>query len=177
MIEKRLGLRLTPFTIALAYTLLGGIWVFFSDYLLAAYLTDPVHFQRSKIVNAWVFIVLSSQLLYLLMRRREGAIQRSQDSLSRANRSLKVFSECNKVITWYSKEQELLKVICRIFVEVGGYRLAWVGFARHTPDKIVEPVAHWGHDEGYLQRLQVKWDDSRHGQGPAGSAIRTGKTT
>lgn len=177
MIEKRLGLRLTPFTIALAYTLLGGLWVFYSDYLLAAYLSDPVHFQRSKIINAWVFIVLSSQLLYLLMRRREGAIQRSQDSLSRANRSLKVFSECNKVITWYTKEQELLKVICRIFVEVGGYRLAWVGFARKTPDKIVEPVAHWGHDDGYLQRLQVKWDDSRYGQGPAGSAIRTGKTT
>ncbi|MBE0504366.1 MAG: GAF domain-containing protein [Desulfuromonadales bacterium] len=177
MIEKRLGLRLTPFTIALAYTLLGGLWVFFSDDLLAAYLTDPVLFQRSKIINAWVFIVLSSQLLYLLMRRREGAIQRSQDSLSRANRSLKVFSECNKVITWYTKEQELLKVICRIFVEVGGYRLAWVGFARQTPEKIVEPVAHWGHDDGYLQSLQVTWDDSRNGQGPAGCAIRTGKTT
>ena len=176
MIEKTLGLRLTPFTIALSYTVLGGIWVFFSDYLLAAYLTDPAVFQRSKIINAWVFIVLSSQMLYLLMHRREGAIKRSQESLCRANRSLKVFSECNKVITWYTKEQELLRVICRIFVEVGGYRLAWVGFARHDPEKIVEPVAHWGHDCGYLERLQVKWDDSEHGQGPAGRAIRTGKT-
>jgi hypothetical protein len=52
-----------------------------------------------------------------------------------------------------------------------------VGFARQTPEKIIEPVAHWGHDDGYLQRLQVKWDDSEHGQGPAGRAIRTGKTT
>jgi hypothetical protein len=99
MIEKALGLRLTPFTIALAYTLLGGIWVFFSDYLLVTYLTDPAVFQRGKIINAWAFIVLSSQLLFLLMRRREGAIKRSQDSLCRANRSLTVFSECNKVIT------------------------------------------------------------------------------
>jgi len=177
MIEKTLGLRLTPFTIALTYTLLGGIWVFFSDTLLVAYLTDPAVLQRSKIINAWAFIVLSSQMLYLLIRRREGAIKRSQDSLCRANRSLKVFSECNKVITWYTKEQELLKVICRIFVEIGGYRLAWVGFARQEPDKIVEPVAHWGHDDGYLQQLQVTWDDSAHGQGPAGRAIRTGKTT
>ena len=177
MVEKPRGLRLTPFTIALTYALLGGVWVFFADYLLSAYLTDPAIFQRGKIINSWLFIVLSSQLLYLLMHRREGAIERSQDSLCRANRSLKVFSECNKVITWYSKEPELLQVICRIFVEVGGYRLAWVGFARQTPDKVVEPVAHWGHDDGYLQRLQVKWDDSAHGQGPAGRAIRTGKTT
>ena len=177
MIEKTLRLRLTPFTIALSYTMLGGVWVFFSEYLLASYLTDPAVFQRSKIINDWIFIVLSSQMLYLLMRRREGAIKRSQESLCRANRSLKVFSECNKVITWYTKEQELLKVICRIFVEVGGYRLAWVGYARHEPDKLVEPVAHWGHDCGYMQQLHVKWDDSEHGLGPAGRAIRTGKTT
>ena len=181
MIEKTLRLRLTPFTIALSYTILGGIWVFFSEYFLATYLTDPAIFQRSKIINDWIFIVLSSQMLYLLMRRREGAIKRSQESLCRANRSLKVFSECNKVITWYTKEQELLNVICRIFVEVGGYRMAWVGFARHASEKIVEPVAHWGnncgHECSYLQKLQVKWDDSEYGQGPAGKAIRTGKTT
>ena len=105
MIQRFLGLRLTPFTIALIYTLLGGFWVFFSDTLLATYLTDATHFQRSKIVSNWAFIVLSSQLLYLLIRRREAAIKRSQDSLCRANRSLKVFSECNKVITWYTNEQ------------------------------------------------------------------------
>lgn len=177
MAQKPLGLRLTPFTIALIYTVLGGIWIFFSDLLLAAFLTDPVVFQRSKIVNEWAFIVLSSQLLYLLIRRREAAIERSQDSLCRANRSLKVFSECNKVITWDTDEQELLKKICRIFVEVGGYRLAWVGYARLGPDKIVEPVAHWGFENGYLQQLSVKWDNSEQGQGPAGTAIRTGKTT
>lgn len=176
MSPKEPRLRLTPFTIALTYTLLGGTWVFFSDSLLASVLSDQADFHNGKIVSAWIFIVLSSQILYFLIRRREADTARSQQSLYRANRSLKVFSECNKVITWYTNEPDLLRVICRIFVEVGGYRLAWVGFARQNPDKFVEPVAHWGHEDGYLQKLQVKWDDSERGQGPVGTAIRTGKT-
>jgi len=177
MPRTSLGLRLTPFSIALIYTVLGGMWIFFADALLASYLTDSVAVQNGKVVNAWIFIVLSSQLLYLLIRRREAAIEHSQQSLCRANRSLKVFSECNKAITWDSDEQELLQKICRTFVETGGYRLAWVGFARQAPEKIVEPVAHWGHDRSYLANIVVTWDDNENGQGPAGTAIRTEKTT
>ena len=173
---KAIPLRLTPFSIALTYTLLGGVWIFFSDHLLAKYLPDSAIFMRAKIVNEWIFIVLSTQVLYLMIRRRETAIERSQESLRRVNRALKVFSECSKVIALKHTEADLLSRICRIFVEVGGYRLAWVAFVRDDVDRSVGVAAQWGDMHGYLQQLRVTSDDSIYGQGPAGTAIRTGAT-
>ena len=41
-----------------------------------------------------------------------------------------------------TEEMQLLQNICRIVVEVGGYRMAWVGFAENDEKKTVLPVAH-----------------------------------
>ena len=40
------------------------------------------------------------------------------------NRALKVLRECNQILFLAETEQELLDEVCRIIVEVGGYRLA-----------------------------------------------------
>lgn len=97
----------------------------------------------------------------------------SKSDMLRLNRSLEVLSSCNKILVHASNEQQLLHDICRAVVEVGGYRMAWVGFALDDPDKTVKPVAHHGHDEGYLASVQVTWSDTERGQGPTGTAIRT----
>jgi PAS domain S-box-containing protein len=177
MTGKSLKIWLTPFHIALAYTVLGGLWIFFADIIMGTFVRDPALLSRGEILNNWIFIVVSGQALYWLIRHRENVIERSQESLYRVNRALRVFSECNKAITWDREETELLFKICRILVMLGGYRLAWVGFARHDAEKTVAPVAYWGYEEGYLDKLRVTWDDSPTGQGPAGTAIRTGQTT
>jgi PAS domain S-box-containing protein len=168
---------LTPFNIALVYTILGGVWIFFADMAMATLITETSYFSRAKILSQWAFIVVSGQALYWLLRHREAEVERSQRTLYRVNRALRFFIECNKAITWGRNEQEMLRKVCRVLVMLGGYRLAWVGFARNDPDRRVEPVASWGYDEGYLASLKVTWDDSDTGQGPAGTAIRTGQTT
>jgi signal transduction histidine kinase/ActR/RegA family two-component response regulator len=71
-------------------------------------------------------------------------------------------------------ELELIKDICRIVVDYGGYRLAWVGFAEDNPEKKVRPLAYWGYEEGYLELLNLTWADTERGRGPTGSAIRNG---
>ncbi|TLM68944.1 MAG: PAS domain S-box protein [Deltaproteobacteria bacterium] len=177
MTGKTFKVRLTPFNIALLYTILGGSWIFFSDLIIAEFLADPTLLGRSKIISHWLFLVVSSQALYWLIRHRETMFERSQESLFRVNRALRFFSECNKAITWDREEPELLRKICRILVMLGGYRLAWVGLARHDRDKSIVPVAYWGRDEGYLSQLRVTWDESDTGRGPAGTAVRTGQTT
>jgi PAS domain S-box-containing protein len=68
----------------------------------------------------------------------------------------------------------LLTEICRLIVEVGGYRMAWVGFAEHDPAKTVRPVAQLGFEDGYLEHAQIAWDETERGRGPTGAAIRTG---
>ena len=76
--------------------------------------------------------------------------KRSEEQLRRANRALKTLNECNQVLVRSTEELELLKEVCRIIVEVGGYRLAWVGFAENDEEKAVLPVAQAGLDDGYL---------------------------
>jgi PAS domain S-box-containing protein len=103
--------------------------------------------------------------------------QQVETELQRMNRTLQTLSHCNQAIVRTENEQDLLEKICQIIVEVGGYRLAWVGFAAHDTEKRIDPVAQAGYDNGYLQTLQLTWSDTVHGQGPTGTAIRTGEIT
>lgn len=72
-------------------------------------------------------------------------------------------------------EAQLLDSICRIAVDEAGYRLAWVGLAEDDPERTVRPVAHAGHEAGYLGSIAITWADTLLGQGPVGTAIRTGR--
>jgi hypothetical protein len=58
---------------------------------------------------------------------------------------------------------------------VGGYRMAWVGFAEEGPEKRILPVAHYGHEDGYLKIVNVTWADTERGQGPTGRAFGPGR--
>jgi GAF domain-containing protein len=82
---------------------------------------------------------------------------------------------CNQAIMFSKRESELLNEICRIIVEVGGYRFAWIGFAENNENKSIRPVAYAGYEGGYLSNLNLTWEDSELGRGPTGTAIRTGK--
>jgi diguanylate cyclase (GGDEF)-like protein/PAS domain S-box-containing protein len=79
----------------------------------------------------------------------------------------------NKALETASDEQQLLYDICRIAVEVGGYRFAWVGYAMEDEDKSVRFMAHAGESPEYLDTIRITWDESDTGRGPAGNAIRT----
>jgi PAS domain S-box-containing protein len=96
--------------------------------------------------------------------------------LKKLNRNLLAISQCNQALLRATNEKELLDEICRIVVEVGGYRMAWVGYAEDDPEKTVRPVARTGFVEGYLDTVKISWDnDVAIGKGTTGTAIRTGK--
>ena len=95
--------------------------------------------------------------------------------LERINRTLRMISECNQALVRATGEAALMESICEILVEKGGYRLAWVGFIEPGDSKRVRPIAHAGREEGYLQGVNITWDNSERGRGPTGTAIRNGK--
>ncbi|MBZ5513347.1 MAG: PAS domain S-box protein [Acidobacteriia bacterium] len=103
--------------------------------------------------------------------------KRAEVELHRVNRALRTLSECNQTMVRARDESELLQEICRILVEEGGYRLAWVGFAEQDEAKTVRPVAHSAVEEGYVENLKITWADTDRGRGPTGTAIRTGQPT
>ncbi len=124
-----------------------------------------------------VFVAVSTGILYWLLRYWDSVVQESQESLRKVNRSLKSFSECTKAMTRIDNEVQLMQGICRICVEVGGHKMAWVAIGEEGADKKIKPITHWGSDSSFLDELNAGWGDNNIGHGPAGTSIRTGKTT
>jgi PAS domain S-box-containing protein len=99
----------------------------------------------------------------------------AQLEILRTNRALKMLSNCSAARVRAESELQLLNEVCRIAVENGGYRMAWVGYAVDDDDKSITPMAHAGVEKGFLSEIKVSWHaDTPGGQGPAGQVIRTG---
>ncbi len=95
-------------------------------------------------------------------------------ALQRLNRALRTLSAGNGVLVRAADEAELLREMCRVIVENGGYRIAWVGYAEQDAEKSVRAVEQFGAAEDYLENLHVSWgEDDVCGRGPTGTAIRT----
>ncbi|MFZ1035578.1 MAG: PAS domain S-box protein, partial [Smithella sp.] len=101
--------------------------------------------------------------------------KRADEELIRLNRALRMLSDTNQALIRIADEMTLLNEVCRITVEVGGYRMAWIGLAQNDEAKTVRPVAHAGFESGYVESANLTWADNERGRGPGGIAIRTGQ--
>jgi signal transduction histidine kinase len=98
---------------------------------------------------------------------------RVEERLRAANRTLRTINRCNEALVRATEEIELVQAICRILVEDGGMRMAWVGYREEGAAWTIRRIAHAGFDDGYLDSIDVGWADAPTGQGPTGVAIRT----
>lgn len=99
---------------------------------------------------------------------------KAEERLSKVHRILRALSSCNEALVHSTEESRLLMEICGIIIDVGGYRLCWVGFGEDDSAKTVRPVAQAGYEEGYFRDVRITWADDQWGRGPTGAAIRTG---
>jgi PAS domain S-box-containing protein len=98
-----------------------------------------------------------------------------QDELLRLNRILDANSSSSHAMMYCNDEFIFLNKVCRIIIEVCGYKMVWIGYAQDDEPKSVKPVAYYGFDQGYIDQLNITWNDDKRGIGPTGTAIRTGK--
>lgn len=120
------------------------------------------------------YAVGGEQALLVSIRDVTEAV-RLQDQLARVNGALRMLGRCNEAIVRAASEAELLSEVCRVVVEEGGYRFAWIGRAEHDDARTLRPIARCG--EGGDERLGVPrtWAARDDGLGPAGLALRTGE--
>jgi len=103
--------------------------------------------------------------------------KQAEEKLYRASRALRALGECNQALVHAREESAFLQDVCRIIVEVTGYRLSWVGFPQHDPGKTILPAAQAGRHGENAGWIKNSWaDDDVRGGGPGGRAIRTGRT-
>jgi len=150
------------------YLLRSGEATYESDHLKADGTVMPVeiHARLAEIGGTRMIIAVARDIT----ERRQA-----EQELRRVNRALRTISDLNQVLVLAADEPELLREVCRIIVEVGGYSLAWVGFAEQDEKKSVRRVAAAGGEKDYLEGLQITWGDNDPGLDPTGDAIRTGR--
>ena len=149
-------------------------------------LYSPILKQIGSIITIVALLTLGGiGITYIALRPLTGRILMHSDELEekiyqntielqRNNHALSTISACSNAIIHAQNEQELLRNICEVFVSVGGYRLAWVGYAQHDKKKSVLPVAQAGFEKDYLDTMKISWADNDTGQGPVGTSIRSG---
>ncbi len=115
-------------------------------------------------------------------KRLVGAVQdiheqkMAECELVRINRALKMLSGCNEVLVRATDERVLLADIAKLVVDVGGYVMSFVGFARDDDAKTIEPIASAGHVDNYFSLLRLSWnEDDPYGCGGAGRTIRSSR--
>lgn len=89
----------------------------------------------------------------------------------RLNRVYAVLSGINTLIVHARSQQELFDEACRIAVEQGRFRLAWIGLVNGD---VLNPVSIHGENERYLakgQRIELS-ADTVIGRGPTATALR-----
>jgi len=110
-------------------------------------------------------------LVYWNLDREIARRRRSEHKVLQLNRLYAVLSRTSQSISRIRERDALFRAVCRIAVEDGPFRMAWVGTA-DPQTGIVEPAAFAGFEDGYLGRIHIATGDTPEGRGPTGRALR-----
>ncbi|HPR32789.1 MAG TPA: PAS domain S-box protein [Prolixibacteraceae bacterium] len=116
--------------------------------------------------------------LQLMMDAVWKTVQRREDEVKirKLNRIYAVISQVNQAIVHKHDAQKLLDEICRIAIDHGKFRMAWVGLTREN-DPYVTPVSVAGMEDDYLAEIDaIKSTDVPGGRGLVGLSIRRKQT-
>lgn len=101
------------------------------------------------------------------------ARKQSEEIILRLNRLYAVLSATNHAIVHTNDPDSVFKEFCRVAVELGGFRLAWVGVLKKETE-LLEIVAASGKTE-YVEDMRISVKESEPGgMGPAAISIREG---
>ena len=99
--------------------------------------------------------------------------QRAEQRAAEIGRLYRVLSQVNEAILRGRDQKSLFLQICRIAVEEGLFRLAWVGLTDPL-GQVIQVAAKYGFHEGYLDNMVIPVEDGPESQGPTGTAVREG---
>jgi diguanylate cyclase (GGDEF)-like protein/PAS domain S-box-containing protein len=109
---------------------------------------------------------------------RDIRVQKATEQrLQRLNRIHLMLGKCSQAIQKAADETSLFAAVCHLLTDIGGYRFAMVSLMFPDPEQKLLPASWSGDDSATPAELLTYWNpDHPRGQGPSGTAARTGKT-
>ncbi len=99
---------------------------------------------------------------------------KAEERARKSERLYELISKINQVMVYAKDEQTLYSEACRIAVELGNFRLAWVGIIGNN-GTTVTPLMFAGEERNYLSKvLSPMLKDISLSNGPTSVAFRTG---
>lgn len=99
----------------------------------------------------------------------------AEEEIHRLSRLYATLSQVNQVLVRAGSREDIWRETCRVVVEQGGFRLAWLGWLEHPSQNLV-PVAQAGEERGYLSRIRACALEGGEGCGLAAAAVRAGRS-
>ncbi len=125
----------------------------------------PVEVHLSLVLNSGKKIILA--LVHDITRRKQD-----EERQLRLRNLYHALSEVNQAIVRMDEEAVLFPLVCRMAVEYGGVKMAWIGQA-NPETKQIQPVAAYGESTQYLEDILISVDpDVPEGRGPTARAYR-----
>jgi diguanylate cyclase (GGDEF)-like protein/PAS domain S-box-containing protein len=127
----------------------------------------PIEVRRSTLHTdaGWIIVATSRDIT----ERKEA-----EGRILHLNRVYAVLSGINALVVRVRDRDELFREACRIAVDVGGFRMCWIGMADTAAMKIV-PVASMGADEELITFIREHFtldEQAQHGKTMVAKAIR-----
>ncbi|WP_337865653.1 PAS domain S-box protein [Ignavibacterium sp.] len=95
----------------------------------------------------------------------------AQEKIKNLTRVYAVLSEVNQTIVRVNEKQKLFNEICKIIVEIGQFKMAWIGILDEETLK-VKPAAFYGTAEDYLEKIEINLNDNKLSNGPTGKVFK-----
>lgn len=143
---------------------------------LKRWISEEVEFEWPiwlKIFAAFLMLTLISSFVgnYVLKHQ----VNARTEKLQKSNRVLRNLSECNQALVRSKDETELLEAICRIMVDIGGYRLACIGLADSNKTETIRPVAPTVSEKERTAIVNHTWSPADPSRSLANKAVQNGR--
>jgi PAS domain S-box-containing protein len=103
-------------------------------------------------------------------KKIEIDLLKNRNKLEKSNRLLATLSQMNVAIALESDRQTLFQKICDIAIEIGRFKLAWIGLVDEKRE-IIKPIASSGQDTDYIKDIEISIANGKTSKGPTGKSV------
>ncbi|MDH7604785.1 MAG: PAS domain S-box protein [Melioribacter sp.] len=101
-------------------------------------------------------------------------LKKSEEEIKKLNRIYAVLSDINQMIVRKKNKQKIFDEACRIAVEIGLFKLAWIGEINQTNMKII-PVSIYDESKEYFRQLEAAFEQEQFIQSQLAETIGSKK--